>query len=429
MGVFNYTTTSAIDGGLPRLYTGAMALARVAAEYIREHRGESSDDSIRKALAGQGFSPELLDRAFAEAGARPAASPASLPAAPSPPKRRIWPWVLGAVGGAFVLGIAGLALLGARAGSKGVKKQIPFEAEDYHPTRLADPVNLPVFLPGDLLDDDAAPDYLSMLGTRGGFVDADPEKRVPPPTLEQIALLDSALKKNRSTFAIRLSRPGSKAYLAALAMRVQMLLSLSRHLRERLAAANAREDWAQADVESRRLTLLGWHAAQDWEPALQSLGASTMLSGILQNSIAAEKRGRRDAEYRLVAQRACLDVGAYLGNPEVLDAINEDAADPERLPALMARLSDPARRRAYASWTLAMVATHWSAEEKAAGRPAPARAAFMLEAAALDDESMRILAPNFGAVMKEASSAPPEKRADVLDELNKRLAQTGPSNF
>ncbi|MDD5302529.1 MAG: hypothetical protein PHS14_05400 [Elusimicrobia bacterium] len=398
-----------------------MALARVAVDYIREHRGGRSDASIRVFLAGQGFSPELLDQAFAEAGP------------PPPAKRRVWPWVLAALGGAFVLGVAGLALLGAWVGSKNGKKALPFEAANYHPARLAYPANLPAFLPGDLLDEDAAPDYLSMLGTRGGFIDAVPGRPVPAPTEEQAAMMDSALRKERSTFGIRLSRPGTKAFVAGLAVRIQMLMSLSRLQHERFAAAKAREDWAQADVEARRLTLLGWHAAQDWDVAVQVVGLSAMIGGILENSLAAEKLGRRDAAYSLAGQRAALDLGAYAADPAILAAINDDAADPAKLPGLMARLSDPEQRRAYASWTLAMAATHWSAAETASGHPAPAREAFMLEAAAIDDEYIKILAPNFGAMLKEAereaSGAPADKRAEVLDELNKRVAQQGPSNF
>lgn len=414
-----------------------MALTKVAVDYIREHRGESTDASIRAALAGQGFSAETLDEAFAQAGLRPAPAPASTPpvpaAAPAAPKRRLWAWVLGSVIGALVLAVAGLLALGSWVGSKDPKTKLPAAVADYHPEPLAPPANLPRFLPEGLLDEDAAEDYMAIIATRGGLMDIDPSKETPLPTAEQIALMDSALTKRRSTFGGLLVRPGLDAFLTATTVKVSVLLSLSRHLRERFKAASERGDWAQAELEARRHVLLGWHSAQDWDLAQQMLGLSTMLVGLLENSIAAEKLGKRDAAYVLAAQRTPLDMIAYAPDKGVVNAIHEDASDLEKLPSLMERFSDPARRRAYASWTLLSVATSWSEEEKAAGRPAPARAAFFLQAAALGDPAAAKLAKAFETVMKEAeaelSGVPAEKRSEVLDEINRRMTPKGPENF
>lgn len=414
-----------------------MALTRVAVDYIREHRADSSDTSIRAALAGQGFSAEILDQAFAQAGPRPAAAPAPLaapvPAAPAASKRRIWPWVLGSVVGAFVLAVAGMIAIGAWYASKDGKRKLPAAVADYHPARLSEPANLPRFLPDDLLDEDAGRDYAAMTATTGGIMDGDVTKPAPPPTAEQIALLDSALRKKYSTFGMRVAQPGLDGYVFAMRMRMRMLLSLSLHLAERHKAAAARGDWAQAEREAKRFVLLGWHNAQDWDLIVKMGGLGTAVGGLLYCSSAAQKLGKRDAAYILAAQRTPLDLRAYAPDPAVNDKIQENASDPEKLPALLARLSDPAQSRAYAGWTLFNVATTWSDEEKSAGRPAPARASFFLEAARSGDPDVRVLARNFDAVLKELESeltgAPAEKRADILDEINKRMAPKGPINF
>ncbi|MDP3544114.1 MAG: hypothetical protein Q8T11_16730 [Elusimicrobiota bacterium] len=414
-----------------------MALTKVAVDYIREHRGESSDASIRAALAGQGFSAETLDEAFAQTGLRPAPAQASTPpapsAAPAAPKRRLWIWVLGSVIGAVVLAFAGLLALGSWVVSKERKEQLPAAVADYHPEPLAPPANLPMFLPEDLLDEDAAQDYMAIIATKGGLMDGDPATDTRPPTAEQIALMDSALKKRRSTFGSLLVRPGTDAFLAATTVKINVLLSLSQHLRDRFKAASERGDWAQAEVEARRRVLLGWHSAQDWDLAMQMLGMSTMIGGLLEESMAAEKLGKRDAENMLAAQRTPLDMLAYAAGKEEVNAIPVDASELEKLPRLMERIADPAKRRAYASWTLLCVATSWSVEEKRAGRAAPARTAFFLEAASLGDPVLARLAKAFAGVLKDAEGAlagvPAEKRAAVLDEINKRMAPKGPSNF
>ena len=49
-----------------------MALVKVAVEYIRIHRGDSSDAEIARALREQGFSDGTLTEAFRAAGERPA---------------------------------------------------------------------------------------------------------------------------------------------------------------------------------------------------------------------------------------------------------------------------------------------------------------------------------------------------------------------
>jgi hypothetical protein len=56
-------------------------MVKVAVEYIEIHRKDSSDLDIARALKEQGFSDELLTRAFREAGPRPpgSAEPAKLP--------------------------------------------------------------------------------------------------------------------------------------------------------------------------------------------------------------------------------------------------------------------------------------------------------------------------------------------------------------
>lgn len=423
-----------IDGPPRQAYTRSMALIRVAVDYIREHRADSSDTSIRAALAGQGFSVEIMDQAFAEAGARLAAAPSvPLPVTPSTPKRRIWPWMLWSIAGTFILAVSGLLVLGSRSDMKSRKPKLLPEVVDYRPERLSDPAHLPSFLPDGLIDEDASADYERMFNTTDGFMAGAPGAAVPPPTAAQVALMDSALRKKRSTLGIRLAHPLAKASIAAFALKAQMLMSLSEHLRARIKDADARGDWAQADFEARRLTLLGWHNAQDWEPATQSLGLRTMLGGIMYVSVAADKRGKRDAAYRVVAQKAALDLAAYAPETKVFSEIDEESADPAKLHALMARISNPAKRRAYAWYILASVASNWSAEEAFSGRPAPEREAFMRGVAALDDPNLRILAPNFAAMMKETASAaesfPAEKRAEMLDALNKSLAPKFSTNF
>ncbi|MFI5351024.1 MAG: hypothetical protein ACHQ2Z_15885 [Elusimicrobiota bacterium] len=49
-----------------------MPLVKVAVEYIRIHRGDSSDAEIARALKEQGFSDGTLTEAFRAAGERPA---------------------------------------------------------------------------------------------------------------------------------------------------------------------------------------------------------------------------------------------------------------------------------------------------------------------------------------------------------------------
>ena len=56
-------------------YNARVSLPPIAAEYVRTHRADCTDAEIRRALKEQGFSDELLDAAFAAAGARPAPPP------------------------------------------------------------------------------------------------------------------------------------------------------------------------------------------------------------------------------------------------------------------------------------------------------------------------------------------------------------------
>jgi hypothetical protein len=49
-----------------------MDLSAVAADYVRAHRGDCTDEQIRKALKDQGFSDGVLDDAFHAAGPREA---------------------------------------------------------------------------------------------------------------------------------------------------------------------------------------------------------------------------------------------------------------------------------------------------------------------------------------------------------------------
>ncbi|MDE2144051.1 MAG: hypothetical protein KGJ84_16705 [Elusimicrobia bacterium] len=90
-----------------------MAFKDVARESIREHRGQSSDAAIRGALSGQGFSSEMLDEAFAEAGPRPAHEPP--PASPRS-ARRPWLRLLFAAPVVLAFGLYGLHALACAAG-------------------------------------------------------------------------------------------------------------------------------------------------------------------------------------------------------------------------------------------------------------------------------------------------------------------------
>lgn len=272
---------------------------------------------------------------------------------------------------------------------------------DYKPTPLADPANLAAFLPEPLLDEDAGPDYMKLLSTHGGIMHG-PVGMASPPTPEQAALVDSALRKRRSTFGLRLVAPGANAFLSATAVKIKIQLSVSSWLVERYQAASARGDWEQADLEARRLVLLGWHYAQDWDLSMQGLGLTTASAAVIHCRAAARELGLRDPANELAARRVPADLLAYSPRREIADEIARDAGDPAKLPALLARVADPRQRRAYAVWTLLSVATMWSPQEKAARRPGPARRAFFRRAAALDDPAVRTYAESFEAVLAEA---------------------------
>jgi len=274
---------------------------------------------------------------------------------------------------------------------------------DYRPASASEPANLAPFLPDGLLDEDAAADYMGLLTTHGGVMQG-PVGTPAPLTPEQAALVERALSKKRSTFGLRLAAPGATAFLSATAVKIKIQLSLSSWLTERYKAAAARGDWAQAELEARRLALLGWHYAQDWDLSMQGLGLTTASAAVIHCGYAARKRGKLDAARELAASRVPLDLLAYAPRREIADAIARDAAAPEKLPSLFARLADPAQRRAYAVWTLLAVATMWSPEEKAAGRAGPARRAFFRRAAALGDPSVRTYAESFEAVLVEAET-------------------------
>lgn len=272
---------------------------------------------------------------------------------------------------------------------------------DYKPAPLSDPANLTAFLPDALLDEDAGPDYMKLLSTHGGLMHG-PVSSPSPPTPEQIALVDSALRKRRSTFGLRLVAPGASAFLSATAVKIKIQLSVSSWLVERYKAAGERKDWAQADIEARRLVLLGWHYAQDWDLSMQGLGLTTASAAVIHCRAAARELGRQDAANELAARRVPADLLAYAPRREIADEIARDAGDPAKLPGLLARVEDSKQRRAYAAWTLLAVATIWSPQEKAAGRPGPARRAFFRRAAALDDPAVRTYAESFEAVLAEA---------------------------
>lgn len=288
-------------------------------------------------------------------------------------------------------GIAGAFILAAGA----------LPPADYKPAPLSDPVNLTAFLPQELSDDDAGPDYMKLLSTHGGLMHG-PISSPSLPTPEQAALVEAALRKRRSTFGLRLVAPGASAFLSATAVKIKIQLSVSSWLVERYKAASERRDWAQADIEARRLVLLGWHYAQDWDLSMQGLGLTTASAAVIHCRAAARELGVRDPENELAARRVPADLLAYAPQREIADAIARDAGDPTKLPGLMARVVDARQRRAYAVWTLLAVATIWSPQEKAAGRPGPARRAFFRRAAALGDPAVRTYAESFEAVLGEA---------------------------
>lgn len=272
---------------------------------------------------------------------------------------------------------------------------------DYKPAPLSDPVHLAAFLPEPLLDEDAGPDYVKLLSTHGGMMHG-PVGAPSPPTPEQAALIDSALRKRRSTFGLRLVAPGASAFLSATAVKIKIQLSASAWLVERYKAASERKDWAQAEIEARRLVLLGWHYAQDWDLSMQGLGLTTASAAVIHCRAAARELGRRDPANELAARRVPADLLAYSPRREIADEIARDAGDPAKLPGLLARVEDARQRRAYAVWTLLSVATMWSPQEKAARRPGPARRAFFRRAAALGDPAVRAYAESFEAVLTEA---------------------------
>lgn len=294
--------------------------------------------------------------------------------------------------GMSMTGIAGALILTAGA--------VP---ADYRPAPLSEPANLAAFLPEGLVDEDAAGDYMSLLSTRGGLMQG-PVGVPAPPTPEQAEMADRALSKKRSTFGLRLVAPGATAFLSATAVKIKIQLSLARWLSDRYKAAAAAGDWPLAEAEARRLTLLGWHFAQDWDLSMQGLGLTTASAAAIHCGYAARKRGRLDPARELAASRLPADLFAYAPRREVADRIARDAADPAKLAGLLARIADPRQRRAYAVWTLLAVATMWSPEEKAAGRPGPARRAFFARASALGDPAVTRYAVSFEAVLTEAES-------------------------
>ncbi len=390
-----------VDGAHAPSYTRLVSSAQVAADYIRSHRASESDGTIRAALAAQGFEHGQIDEAFAlagprsdEASARPALSPqASL-------RLRVW-----LIGGGVALALLAALLLpvlfweeAAPPPSSGVRADAP---------------GLHAFLPPDLADADAAEDYVAILASASQETWAGPPRAL---TTEQLARLDLALTKSRSTLGARIATPGLDAALAATALRMKLLYAASRALGARSAAADAAADAGAREAALRREVLLGWHFAQDCDVALQNVGM-----GVIVNAL-----GRLGGDLE-AQENAVREVDAYVAAPSVVRTIRTDAADPAKLAGLLARLSDAPARRAYGQWTLAMAATSWSAAEIALARPAPERVSFFAAAAALDDGLMRRLAPNFDAALDEMERRlgvePAGKRAALAAELNAAAAQ------
>lgn len=77
-----------------------MDLTPVAADYIREHRADCSDEEIREALKGQGFSDEILDDAFHAVSLEPRPAPRGK----DRPFLRALVWVMGAASVLLFLG-------------------------------------------------------------------------------------------------------------------------------------------------------------------------------------------------------------------------------------------------------------------------------------------------------------------------------------
>ncbi|UPT75092.1 MAG: hypothetical protein M0D55_05100 [Elusimicrobiota bacterium] len=329
-----------------------MSSAQVAADYIRSHRASESDGTIRAALDGQGFTPELLDEAFRLAGPR-----ADTPAPARAPFRR-----------RFCAAGCGWRAAGSRSCSwpscfcpscSGMTSRGRRPA--WPPSRRAWSLSSP-----DLADADAAEDYAFILASASQKAWAGPPQPLSP---QQLAHLDRALTKARSSLALRLSTPGLDSALVSTALRMKLLYAASRALGDRSKEAEARGDWAAAEDALRREVLLGWHAAQDCDVALQNVGMGVVVDALgRQGRAAAQARGSDGLAER---EKAVAELEAYLAAPDVVRAIRAEAADPAKLSGLLARLSDAPSRRAYAHWTLMMAAVSWSPGEIALARPSP----------------------------------------------------------
>lgn len=386
-----------VDARRARLYTRCVDSERVAADYIRAHRADESDGTIRAALFTQGFSSDQLDEAFRLAGPRPETPRPVLPAR-SPEQLRFRVWLFAGTAALFLLvlfALPGLLWL------KNPRTAMPQELQDYVASPLPEPAHLARFLPSGLKDEDAAEDYKEIIVSPDGPMSVGPEQSLPPPSPAQLAALERALTKRRCALVVALARPGFEKHLASMAARTRLFDAFGGRLFREMQEAQGRGEWAAAETAARRLVLFGWHAAQEPDLTSQGWGGRWAILGMRGVRDAATAGGTADASLALDVERAVLDLRAYAADPGEAEKIRDLAADPAELSGLLARLKSADGRRAYAGWILLVAATNWSPSEAALARPDPRRTAFFAEAVLADDPGLKVLAGSAATMMRD----------------------------
>lgn len=312
---------------------------------------------------------------------------------------------------------------------------LPPELAAYAPPKLAEPANLPSQLPAGLVEGDAGEEYARILAARRARLELEEgagsggrkkgEEALSP---GEVQLLEAALRKSRCTLYGRHIAPASlKEYLAHVNAFQSFYMAASGYLRAPADAARRRKDWAQAESLYRRMTLFGWHMAQDWDPLAQALGSNTVMSGLIGQSAA--RKAAAGTGMDLTAAKAMLEMSAYTPDSEALGSIAAEAAEPERLEAAAGRLRGPAERRAYAVWTLGFAAIASSREEAQAAAASPRRSGFFERLSRDPDPRLSALAASYGRMMRELdrdlAARSPEERRSIRESILSRLPTLG----
>jgi hypothetical protein len=363
-----------------------MSLDDVALGYIQEQRAKKSDSKIRKELLAQKFSRMDIDEAFARAGPRVRS-----------------PWIPAYLA---LFTAAAVLFLGIRARYLGGENGSA-DLAGFAPAPLSEPRHLSAFLPDGLQEADAAGDYTAVSARlsqqpRGGL---GPDERL---------LLAAALSKRDCRLTGAAFSPVSPDDLAHWIDAMTRLLAVaSKDLAARATERDKAGDAVDAAEFRRRLTLLGWHFAQDWEPSVASRGMEIAIQGVLSQSRKPD------------AAKAVLELRAYVASPEDLAFATRDASEPTRIRALNRAFADPAHRRAYGLRALLAAAVLWSPEEVAAAKPDPSRARVQAEAEATGDPRLKALAAAFEpartSLQELYAQSAPERRPELASALRESM--------